>query len=116
MWKQVASAYCLVIAASHPDAEAWALLPLDSKERQMAELEDEDGLIKVRKWYDGLIRPDIEEAASDPDDCATRLLSWETAQAMLEKFEWLDTEDGQRLTRRIWRDAKRQPFGFVYVL
>ena len=113
MWKQVAGAYCLIAASSHPEAEAWACLPPGSDERRAAEARDDDGIIKARKWYDELLRPEDEGAGSNPDDIATRFLSWDTAQALIDKFEWLDTEEGRRLATRVWKDARQQPYGFI---
>lgn len=115
MWRLVAGAYCLVVAASHPEAEAWARLPPAA--RAAAESADPDGLIGARKWYDGLLRPGEGDGggAGEPD-AATRLISWETAETFLGKIGWLDTDEGRRLATRVWRDAQRQPYGFMQLL
>ena len=111
MWRLVAGFYCLIVATLHPEAEAWARLP--PAERAEAEKTDPDGLLCLRKWYDGLLRPVEGDDGLETSKMAMRFLSWETAEAFFDKIEWLNTEQGRKLVRRVWRDAKRQPYGFV---
>ena len=104
-----------MVATAHPVAEAWArLLP---SARAAAEQLDVDGIIGARKWYDELLRPEEKHDGVDEEaEMAKRFLSWDTAQAVLDKIEWLDTDEGRRLARRVWRDSRRQPYGLVHFL
>lgn len=113
MWKQTAGLYCLLVASAHPEVEAWAALPPNSHERRAAEALDADGLIKIRRWYDGLLRPedeeDLDEASTKRWEVAERFLDWSTTQAVIDKLAWLETDEGRRMAIRVWRDAERQP-------
>jgi len=115
MWKTAGGMYCLLVASTHPEVDVWANLPLGSAERRAAESRDVDGLIRIRKWYDGLIRPDngeeekLDEASTKLWEVAERFLDWSTTQAVIDKLEWLETDEGRRLATRVWRDAVQDP-------
>ena len=117
MWKQAAGLYCLILASSHPEVEAWARLPVGSAERRVAEERDDAGLIEVRKWFEGLLRPEPDSLNEDNDagvaEVAERFLDWSTTQAFVDKLAWLEGEEGQRLASKLWRDAIRRPLGFT---
>ena len=125
MWKQAAGLYCLVVASSHPVVEAWARLPVGSAERWVAEWGDPDGLIETRRWFDGLLRPGENSDWSNlgeftmtggVNEIAERFLDWSTTRAIIDKLAWLETDDGRRLATRLWKDASRQPYGFISVV
>ena len=118
MWKRAAGLYCLVVASSHPQVETWSRLPVDSKERRIAEEKDADGLIQTRRWFDGLLRPEgngDETKAGGPSTSkvAERFLDWSTTKAIINKLAWLETAEGRRLVTRLWKDALCQPYGLI---